>query len=367
MKIIILSSYTPLLLNFRGDLIKDIIDLGHEVIVSAPETGYEEEIESYGARFIQSSLDRTGTSPLKDIRYTIELMKLFSKEKPDLVFGYTTKPIIYGPIAAHLAGVKEIVSLVTGFSYVYENKNLKEYLLISIIKFLNGLGFKLSTKVIFQNSDDMNECVNNKLVNKNKCSIVNGSGVNLSRFIFSPITNSNSFLMIARILKDKGVIEYLEAARVVKKKYSDAKFVLLGPFDTNPNSLNFESIKPYIDDNTIEYVGEQKDVRPYILNCSIKVLPSYHEGVPRAILEAMAMGRAIITTDAPGCRETVIEGNNGFLVPVKDIDTLAKRMTWMIEHLEEVKKMGYKSYRICSEKFDVKKVNQRMVEIMNLR
>jgi glycosyltransferase involved in cell wall biosynthesis len=366
MKVLIISSYTQSLVNFRGDLIKYITKLGHEVIATAPELDYENQIKELGARFVNIQFNRAGTNPLKDISYTISLYKLIKKEKPDLVFAYTTKPIIYGPIAAKLARVNERVSLVTGFSYVYENKNLKEYILVSIIKFLNTIGFKLSTKVIFQNPDDMNECVNSKLVNQNKCSIVNGSGVNLERFVFSPITYRNSFLMIGRILVDKGVIEYLDAARIVKKRYPNVKFVLLGPFDANPNSLNYESIKPYIDDNTVEYVGEQIDVRPYILNCSVKVLPSYHEGVPRSVLEAMSMGRAVVTTDAPGCRETVVDGINGFIVPVKSVDILAEKMLWMIEHPDIVEKMGLESYRICSEKFDVRKINQRMVEILNL-
>lgn len=366
MKVLITASYTRSLINFRGDLIRHITKLGHEVITTAPELGYDKQIEELGAKNVTVPLDRTGTNPIKDIYYFISLFRLIAKEKPDIVLGYTTKPIIYGSIAARLAGTREIISMVTGFSYVIENRSFEAYLFRKIFKWLNTLGFRSSTKVIFQNPDDLKECINSRLVEECKCTLINGSGVNLDRFKFNQIEVKNTFLMIGRLLKDKGVIEYLEAARIVKKRYPDAKFILLGPFDTNPNSLNYESIKPFVEENIIEYVGEQKDVRPYILECSVKVLPSYHEGIPRSVLEAMAMGRVIITTDAPGCRETVIDGVNGFLIPVKNVDILAERMIWIIEHPEMVEKMGLESYKICSEKYDVIKVNEDMLKIMGL-
>lgn len=366
MKILVIASYTPSIINFRGDLIKYMINLGHEVIATAPETGYENDIEKLGAKFVCISLNRAGTNPLRDLIYLLSLINLINKEKPDIVLGYTTKPIIYGSIAARLVGTREIISMVTGFSYVVENQNLRLRLIRNIIKWLNKLGFSCCSKAVFQNPDDMKECIDSILVQKDKCMLVNGSGVNMNKYEFAPIVAENTFLMIGRLLKDKGVIEYLDAACIVKKKYPNAKFILLGPFDINPNSLCYESIKSYVDDNIVDYVGEQGDVRPYILNCSVKVLPSYHEGVPRSVLEAMAIGRPIITTDAPGCRETVVDGVNGFLVPVKNSNELADKMIWMIEHPEDVRKMGLESHKICSEKFDVRKVNQRMIEIMNL-
>lgn len=366
MKILIIAGASRSLINFRGDLIKDICKQGHHVIAVGPETGYEKELKDIGAQFVQVPCERTGTNPFNDVIYTKNLHSLIKKEKPDIVLGYATKPIIYGPIAAHLAGVRDIVSLVTGFGYVSNEKNIKGFIIRSAIKVLSYIGFKCSTKVIFQNPDDMDECVSSGLVNKDKCEIVNGSGVSTEKFKPAPFPITYTFLMIGRILRDKGVMEYLEAARMVKRKYPQVKIQLLGGFDTNPNALNLNSIQPYIDDGSIDYLGKTKDVRPYISNCSVKVLPSYHEGVPRSVLEAMAMARPIITTDAPGCRETVVDGVNGFLVPVKNADVLAEKMIWMIEHSEETEKMGKESLKICREKFDVKKVNKEMMRIMGL-
>lgn len=214
--------------------------------------------------------------------------------------------------------------------------------------------------------DDKSEFINNGLLGKEKAVIINGSGVNLEKFKPVKLPQENTFLFIGRLIKDKGIMEYLEACKIVKTKYYDVRCLLVGPYDSNPSALKPEELKPYIDGEIIEYFGEKKDVRPFIAQCSTYVLPSYHEGTPKTVLEAMAMGRPIITTDAPGCRETVIDGLNGFLVPVKDSEKLARKMIWMIEHKEEVEKMGQESRKICEEKFDVNKVNEVILKTMGL-
>lgn len=366
MRVMIVAGYTPSLINFRGDLIREMVSRGHDVITVAPEEGYEQEIAAVGARFVQAPINRTGLSPIKDFLLIRELRRIMRTEYPEVVLNYTVKPVIYGSIAAHLEGIKKVFSMMTGLGYVFATSGLKVYLIRKIIELLYLLSLHNCNKVIFQNKDDLEKFIITGLVKRRDCVLVNGSGVNLDRFKACAMPANKVFLMICRILAYKGVIEYLEAARLVKNKYPKVKFQLVGPFDSNPNSLKYSDIKKFVEDHTVEYLGEAKDVRPFLENCSVFVLPSYHEGTPRSVLEAMAIGRPIITTDAPGCKETVQDGVNGFLVPVKNIDILAEKITWMIEHLEETEIMAVRSLEICKQKYDVVKVNEKILNIMEL-
>jgi glycosyltransferase involved in cell wall biosynthesis len=366
MKVLIIAGYTPSLINFRGDLIRAMVAEGHKVMAAGPEGGYEDQIAELGAEFLQIPFSRTGSNPFKDLILINRLRRIMAIEKPDIVFGYTIKPVIYGSIAARLAGVKNIYSMVTGLGYVFLAKGIKSFVIRNITKQLYSMAFKSCKKVLFQNPDDLNEFVQLGLIHDKKCVLVHGSGVNLDRFTPSPLPQTPVFLMICRILKDKGVMEYLEAAKQVKKIYPEARFQLLGPFDTNPTALKYEDIGTYVDDGSIEYLGETKDVRPFISNASVYVLPSYREGTPRTVLEAMAMKRPIITTDAPGCRETVIDGRNGFLVPIKDVDALAQKMIWMIENKDLTQQMAENSLRFCRDKYDVNKVNTVVMKTIGL-
>lgn len=366
MKVLIIAGYTPSLVNFRGDLIREMVGRGHEVISSAPEEGYEEEIAALGARFIRLPVERTGTNPINDIKLIFAIRNLIINEKPDTVLGYTIKPVIYGSIAARLAGIKDVYSMLTGLGYVFTVAGFQACLFRILCKILFFISFKCCSKIFFQNPDDIEQFVSFKIINKSKCVLVNGSGVNLERFKPFRSPSQMTFLMISRLIRDKGVIEYLEAARIVKEKYPVAIFQLVGPFDINPSSLKYDQIKEYVNDGTVEYLGEVQDVRPFIQACRIYVLPSYREGTPRTVLEAMAIGRPIITTDAPGCRETVKNGDNGFLVPQKNVGLLAEKMLWMIEHPEETDRMGGRSLEICREKYDVNKVNRLIIDTMRL-
>lgn len=197
-----------------------------------------------------------------------------------------------------------------------------------------------------------------------KAVIINGSGVNLEKFQPTPIPSEPAFLFIGRLIKDKGIVEYLEASKAIKGRYPNVRCLVVGPFDSNPSSLTPEELQPYIYDGIIEYFGEQADVRPFITQCSTYVLPSYHEGTPKTVLEAMAMGRPIITTDAPGCRETVQQGVNGYLVGVQDVQGLTQKMEHLIANPELCKKLGEASLKIAREKYDVKRVNQDILHTM---
>ena len=264
--------------------------------------------------------------------------------------------------AAKMAGVKKILCIVNGSGRLFQLNGLKGIVVKSISYPMLCLSFSISNKVLIQNSDDFVLLRNKKLLIKKNFDIVNGSGVNLNEFQTSNLPHKPIFSMISRLTESKGVNEYIQAAFKVKEKHPQAKFLLIGPMDDN-NNIDRRLLKKAIVENVIIHKGRVDDVRPYIDQARVFVLPSYYpEGIPRSILEAMAMGRAIITTDSPGCKETVQNGRNGFKIPIKNSKVLSEKMIWMIEHPEEVEKMGKESRRIAEEKFNVYKINQKIID-----
>ena len=367
MKFLLISPKNRTVYNFRGDLIKKIISLGYEVAVTGPDLTDVEKITELGARFIEIPMNKTGTSIFGDLKYCLRLYKLIRKEKFDATLGYTVKPVVYGGIAAWLAGVKNISSMVTGGGYTFTAKTLKAKVLGLLVKTLYKISFIVTDNIIFQNSDDLNEFTKKKLVNPKKCHVVNGSGVNMEKFQPLPLPEEKTFFMLSRLLKSKGVIEYLEASKIVKEKYPETKFYLLGKIEYEmQDAVSEDIINKYIDDEIVELFPETSDVRKYYAMSGVYVLPSYREGTPRTVLEAMASGRPIITTDTNGCRETVKDGINGYLVPVGDSDKLSETMIKFIENKELISKMGNESINYCREKFEVNKVNTDMCEYMKL-
>jgi glycosyltransferase involved in cell wall biosynthesis len=366
MKFVLISPKNRTIYNFRGDLIREIQSKGYDVIATGPNNDGIEYIENLGVRFEIIPLDKTGINIISDIKYTLKLWKLLKKEKPDATLGYTIKPVIYGSVAAKLAGVKNVNSMITGVGYVFTAQTFKAKIIRFFASILYKLGLSSSTNVIFQNAVDMKEFIERKLLSENKCKLVNGSGVNMNRFQPTQLPETITFFMLSRVLYSKGIREYLEAAKTVKNKYPNVKFMLLGAIENKQDSMKMEELKSFIDQGVIEYFGETNDVSQYYAMSSIYVLPSYREGTPRTVLEAMAMARPIITTDAPGCRETVNDGENGFLVPIKDSKLLADNMEWFIENSEKISEMGKASLELCKKKFDVNKVNLDMIRYMNL-
>lgn len=365
-KFILISPKNRTAYNFRGDLIKAIIAKGYEVVVTGPNRIDVDKIEALGARFVEIPANKNGTNPLADMKYMLALRRLMKAEKADVTLGYTIKPAIYGAMAAKLAGVKSRSSMITGAGYIFVAKSLKAKITGFIGKTLYKIGLRCANNVIFQNEDDKKEFIDLKLVKAKKCQVVNGSGVNMEHFAPAPFPERLTFFMLSRALYSKGVIEYLDACRIIHKKYPDVRLMYLGGLEPMQDAIPQEVVQSYIDDGSIEYFGETPDVRQYTERCSVYVLPSYREGTPRTVLEAMAMGRPIITTDVPGCRSTVIDGKNGFLVPAYDANAVAEKMEWFIKHPESIKTMGSESYNYCKEKFEVSAVNKRMLDIMGI-
>lgn len=366
MKIVIVSPKNRTAYNFRGDLIKRIVACGHEVTVTGPNRENVERIEELGAAFVEISVDKNGINPFNDLKYQNALFDLFKREKPDIVFGYTSKPIVYGSIAAKRAGVPYIVSMVTGVGYAFTSQSKKAKIIKLVLSFLYKIAFRCTDTVVFQNPDDLREFVDKKLVSKEKCHVVNGSGVNMKKFPVAEYPEQLTFLMLSRVMYSKGIREYLEACKTVKSQYPDVRFMLLGKCENIQDSISEDELKPYIDSGIVEHFGETDRVSDYYKQCSVYVLPSYREGTPRTVLEAMSMGRAIITTDSPGCRETVIDGRNGFLVPIKDAQAVADKMIEFIKNPNLISIMGKESVSLCREKYDVDKVNDDMCKYLKI-
>ncbi len=368
MKVLVISPKNKTIFNFRGDLIKAIIANGHEVYAVGPNKDFIKDVMSLGIKeFIEVPFVKDNTSVVGDLKYCSHLKKVIRTIKPDLVFSYTIKPVIYGSIAAGHAGVKHVYSMVTGLGRVYASNSIKAKLVRLLIGILYKSALKSCDKVIFQNYDDLKRFIEFRYIPEEKAEHIDGSGVNMSRFEFNELPKQHIFLMTSRIIKEKGVFEYCEAARIVKKQCPEARFILLGGFDSSIGAVSSKDIQEYIDDGTIEFPGEAKDVVPFLQMCRYFVLPTYYcEGLPRTILEAMAMGRPVITTDWPGCRDAVQDGFNGYLVEPRNIEMLAEKMLEVIYNEKTVEAMSENALNRCRRIYDVNIVNKKMLEILGL-
>jgi|FLYL01.1.fsa_nt_gi glycosyltransferase involved in cell wall biosynthesis len=375
MKVAILGGYAPSLINFRGPLIRAMLASGHEVVAMAPARdgrgevarAVAEELRAWGVRFRAVPLRRAGMNPLRDAVALSALVRAFRAERPDALLAYTIKPVIYGSLAARAVGVEGIYSIVTGLGYAFGDGSLRQRALGGVVRQLYRWGLRVNRRVFFQNPDDLALFRNEGLVRAGQALLVNGSGVDLAHYALAPLPSGPvRFLLIARLLADKGILEYVEAARVLKGRYPQLAFDLVGPLDPNPMAISLAQVRAWEREGVVRYLGEAKDVRPHLARCTVYVLPSYREGTPRTVLEAMAMGRPVVTTDAPGCRETVLDGVNGFLVPVGDARALARALERFVLEPGLVARMGAESRRIAEEKFDVHKVNAVILGAMGL-
>ncbi|MBI9065662.1 MAG: glycosyltransferase family 4 protein [Salinivirgaceae bacterium] len=366
MNILINSGRIPPFLTTRRKLILDLIHKGHKVILTGYQEGFEEEVEKIGASLIVVPFDRAGFNPIKDMVQVYRYYKIIKKYNIDIVHSYTIKPNVFGSIAAKLSGVKEVYPTLNGVGYAFSGQGLKAKVVRLFASILYFIAFKCSIKIFFHNSDDINLMVNSHLVKRNKCVLTLGSGIDMEYYKEQEMPNSISFLLISRLLRAKGIMEYLKAAKFVKEKYPDVEFNLVGPIDPNPTGIKLSDIQDYLDNDIIKYHGPQDDVRPFIKGSSVLVLPSYREGLPHTILEAMSIGRAILTTSAPGCKETVEDGVNGFLVKLYSSSDLKEKIIEMIENPEKVIEMGKQSVLLAKDRFEVSIVNNIILSTMGL-
>jgi glycosyltransferase involved in cell wall biosynthesis len=367
--VLILGSYAPSLVTFRGPLIAAMAERGHRVIASAPSIapGTAAALRRLGAEPREVPLANASLNPLAMVQSLRTLRRLLLEIRPDVLLSYTIKPVILGALAGRATGVPAIVSLITGVGYAFtEGGELKRRFTRLAASPLYRMALARSTAIVFQNPDD--EALFQKLrLVRGEANVfrTNGSGIDLDRFEPTVLPERTSFLMIARLLKDKGIREFAKAAKRIKEKHPDVPIALVGRLDPSPDSLTPAELQE-LSRHGIDFKGELEDVRPAISGCSVYVLPSYREGTPRSVLEAMAMGRAIVTTDAPGCRETVREGENGLLVPPRDSEALHEAMLRFVRDPRLAAAMGVASRRLAERKFDVRKVNSALLEIAGL-
>lgn len=377
-KIILIGTTGSSLYGFRSDLIKKLVSDEYQVYAFTSEYSESclEKIKALGAIPVCYELSRGGLNPFSDIASTIQLIKRIKAIQPDLVFSYFTKPVVYGSLAAKISKVPTVIGMIEGLGSPFTVHRDGQSLKMRIIRFvqvsLYRIVFPFLDKIIFLNPDDPIELIE---LNEIKCKkgaveVLGPIGLNLSDYEFKQWNEdqSISFIFIARLIAEKGIFEFIEAAKIVKKMYPQAIFKIIGGLDSqNPYGLTQDELDDVIDSGIVEYPGFVTNVAERIQDSAVFVLPSYYrEGVPRSTQEAMAIGRPVITTDVPGCRETVVDGLNGYLVPKWDSAALANKMCYFIEHPHRINEMGLESFKIAQEKFDAEKINLRLIEIMGL-
>lgn len=359
--IILVANSAFTILNFRSELIKKLINKGFTVYVITPREcsllngkDVESEFNNLQVKFIPISLDRKSINPLKNFYIFINLFKAYIKIKPGYVLNYTIKLNVFSSVAAYLAGVPHVFSNITGVGYALSSNSFYGSLIRKIVFLLYRISLNLNSLVFFQNTDDKQLFLKNKLVYDSKCVVINGSGVDTSYFIRNnELPTSPSFIFVGRLLRDKGIYEFIEAAKLIKHNYPDVKFSILGHLDDNPESLSKYELDKLVSENVVDYLGSVSCVKSVLGEYQVLVLPSYREGTPRVVLEAMSMSMPIITTDVPGCRQTIVDGYNGFLVQAKDHIDLSNKMELYLFDPYLAKSQGLNSRKIAIERYDV--------------
>ncbi|TAF32906.1 MAG: glycosyltransferase family 1 protein [Cytophagales bacterium] len=343
-------------LNFRKSLIAHFIRDGHSVTIVAPDDGYSQELINLGCCFQPLRISNKGTNPLEDIWLLRQLFSIYKKFRFDVVLHYTIKPNIYGSLAAKLINVP-CINNVTGLGTVFIHNNLSS----RVAHWLYKLAFKFPKVVFFQNPDDKELFESRKLVSASITDLVPGSGIDTELFKLSSNalgcqSSCFTFLMVARLLFDKGIVEYVDAIRLLRKRGIKAKFQVLGKVELQKGlGVTPDMVLEWQNEGLIEYLGAVSDVRPIVEAAHCVVLPSYREGTPRSLLEAASLSKPLVATNVPGCTETVLDGYNGFLCEVRNAEDLADKM-WKMYTLtpEKLKEMGHNSRKLVEEKFDMR-------------
>lgn len=364
-KIVFVANTAWSMFNFRQGLLLHLLNDGYHISVVAPNDKFSEKLKDMGCDVVELPMSAKGVNPLDDLKLVTWLYSCYRNLKPDFIIHYTIKPNIYGSLAARMAGVPSL-AITTGLGYTFVNNNF----ISKIARQLYKIAFRYPKEVWFLNEDDRQTFLKYNLVYEGKAKLLHGEGVNVSHF--SPISasssnNSTTFLLIARMLWDKGIGEYVDAARVIKTKYPTTRFQLLGACDVpNPSVISREQISIWESEGIVEYLGTTDDVRTVIANVDCVVLPSYREGIPRTMLEAAAMAKPLIVSDAPGCKDVVINGKTGFLCKVKNRDSLAAAMELIInQSTQERVDMGVAGRNLVLHKFDERVVIQKYIDMLS--
>lgn len=367
--LLVVASNSHSVIHYKREFFESLRAQNVSIVVCTPlDANTPHLIKTFkkGISLVPLKLDNTKKNLWADIGTLFQLAKIIKQYQIDAVFSYHMKPVVYTSLIARMRGVKNIYSMITGLGYAFTipdkwQTHVLRAFLMTLLRF--SLGF--NTRIFFQNTDDLNLiCHSSKL--RKKAVAVKGEGINLTLFPFSPLPQALSFLFAGRLLTHKGIEEYVKAARILKRKYPHVSFKIAGGFHSNPAVISKKALDGWIKEGIIDYLGDVTDILPVLQDASVCVLPSYREGCPRVLSEAMAVGRALITTDAPGCRDTVIEGRNGYLVPIQDADKLKEAMEDLINNPSRLQTMGEESRSLAQEQFDVRKINQILFHEMGL-
>lgn len=368
-KVLVVASLSWSLVNFRGRLLAAMVAGGADVVAAAPDEDPEvrRALAAIGVRFARIPMQRTGLGPLADVGTLKALVVLLRKEQPDTVLAYTQKPIVYTGLACRLTGIGRFHAMVSGLGYAFSGEG--RGLLRVLVARMYRIALEGAASVILFNSDDRAEMEAHAMLPPDtRIVVVPGSGIDTGHFTAAPLPDGPPvFLMVARLLVHKGVREYAEAARILREVVPDAEVRLLGPEDPNPAGLPRAELEAWHADGTLAYLGETRDVAPHLAGCHVFVLPTwYREGLPRTILEAMASGRAVIATDAPGCRDAVVPGATGLLVPVRDAAALGAAMLQLARDRELVERMGAAGRARAEAIYAVERVNALLLQTLDL-
>ena len=362
--VMLVASYAPSLWLFRSHLIVELRGRGYRVLACAPRhDGAQDKMRALGAEFIALGPHRTSMNPVHDLLYFWKLLRLCYRVRPAAIISYTAKPVVWGSLAGRIAAVENVVAMITGLGFAFSVTETDRSMVSVIIERLYRIALRRCDSIVFQNGDDQREFTKRRLIGvASKAFVVNGSGVDLLKFRQTPLPRAPIFLIIARMLREKGVKEFCEAAAEVKRVHPQACFRLVGWFDTdNPRAIARAELDAWCANGVAEYRGSREDVRDEMAQCRVYVLPSYREGTPRTVLEAMAMGRPVITSDAPGCRETVRHGWNGYLVPVRDSLALAEAMKRLLADPTLAEQMGANSRLLAESRYDARQVAEAVI------
>ena len=369
---LIIGGFAESLLNFRAPVIRALKAKGCRVVVSAPAPFPEQHIQALqamGAEIRPIRLSRTGLNPFADLMTMWSVWRVIREVRPQAMLAYTVKPVIFGGIAAALARVPRRCAWITGLGFAFsEGTGLKKRLIRSVMTVLYRVSLRRYNAVLFQNNDDQTLFRELGLVEaQQRVEVTAGSGIDTERYPVTDLPTAPVFLMAARLLRDKGVAEYVRAAALLRARHPEVRCLLAGDLDPGPDSVTQNELEDGQQEGTIEYLGWQSDIRLALAQCRIYVLPSYYrEGLPRSILEAMAMGRPVITTEAPGCRDAVEHAKNGLLVPVRDAVALAGAMEVLVLDPGLAQAMGHFGRDLSVSKFEARKVSAQVVAAMGM-
>ena len=366
LKLFIIVNVDWFFLSHRKEIAISALKNGYDVTIVTKDTGRRNEIENLGLKFIDLPMNRVGINIFEEIKTLSFLRRLYKRERPDIVHHVGLKTILWGTLAAKITKVDSIVNAVSGLGIAFssENSSILSKMLLRILRFSHN--YK-NLVVIFQNNEDKNLFLQNRLINAEQSEMIKGSGIDLELFNYTPEPDDNKIrvLFTARMIEEKGVFILTDAAKKLKDKYSDrVQFLLCGGLDDNPKAISKSELMGVCDGEYVQWLGFRSDVLDLLKQCHIVAFPSYYkEGLPKSLIEATAIGRPIITTNSIGCKETVVDGWNGFIIPIKDSDTLSEKLSVLIDNKELRQEMGRNSRTLAIKDFSIENVVNRHLEI----